>query len=127
MESQDLPPSPRQIKDAKMAKWLVFGLRAASSLIWGDGPLLFDGGEGESGKFSHANIYFFIWMRLVLQTSVCVRFPVNTLIFLLHFFSVYSLPKQFVSNSPTPVKKTMVRPSERCIPLNLCNSTVFEI
>ena len=59
MESQDLPPPPRQIKDAKMAKWLVFGLRAASSLIWGDGPLLFDGGEGESGKFSHANIYFF--------------------------------------------------------------------
>ena len=58
---------------------------------------------------------------------VCLRFPANTLIFLLHFFSVYSLPKQFVSNSPTPVKKTMVRPSERCIPLNLCNSTVFEI
>ena len=126
MESQ-APPPPPPIKDGKMAKWLVFGLRAASSLIWGCGPLLFDGGEGESGKFSHANIYFFIWMRLVLQTSVCVRFPVNTLIFLLHFFSVYSLPKQFGLNSPSPVKKTMVRPLERCIPLNLRNCIVFEI
>ena len=42
-----------------MAKWLVIGLRAASYLIWGDGPLLFDGGGGGKWKISHANIYFF--------------------------------------------------------------------
>ena len=130
MESQDLPPPPRQMKDGKMAKWLVFGLRAASSLIWGDGPLLFDGGGRGKVENFHMQIYFFLYgcgSCCKRFFCVCLRFPANTLIFLLHFFSVYSLPKQFVSNSPTPVKKTMVRPSERCIPLNLCNSTVFEI
>ena len=128
MASLDPPPKSR------MAKWRLFGLRAASSLIWGDGPLFFDGGERESGKFSHANIFFlyiygcgFCCKRFL---CVCLRQFLQPFFFFLHFFSVYSLCKQFISNSPTPVKKIIVRPLERCIPLNLCkkcNSTVFEI
>ena len=37
MENLD-PPSPPK---SRMGKWRVFALRAASSLIWGDGGLLF--------------------------------------------------------------------------------------
>ena len=128
MESLDPPPKSR------MAKWRLFGLRAASSLIWGDGPLFFDGGERESGKFSHANIFLYIYMDAASAANdfcVCVSVSsCNPFFFFLHFFSVYSLCKQFISNSPTPVKKIIVRPLERCIPLNLCkkcNSTVFEM
>ena len=104
MVSQDFPPPPppRQIKDGKMAKWLVFGLRAASSLIWGDGPLLFDGGEGESGKFSHANIFFFIWMRLLLQTIfLCVSpFSCKHFNFSIAFFQCLQPPQTICFKLP---------------------------
>ena len=39
MENLDPPPPP--LPKSSMGKWRVFALRAASSLIWGDGGLLF--------------------------------------------------------------------------------------
>lgn len=80
MESQDLPP-PRQMKDGKMAKWLVFGLRAASSLIWGDGPLLFDGGGGGKWKIFTCK-YIFFYMDAAPAANdffVCVSIFLQTL------------------------------------------------
>ena len=128
MESQDLPPRAK----SRMAKWQNGSFLAFARLhprFGGADHYFLTGGRGKVENF-HMQIYFFLYgcgSCCKRFFCVCLRFPANTLIFLLHFFSVYSLPKQFVSNSPTPVKKTMVRPSERCIPLNLCNSTVFEI
>ena len=40
MENLD-PPVPPPPPKSRMGKWRVFGLRAASSLIWAEGGLLF--------------------------------------------------------------------------------------
>ena len=39
------------------------------------------------------------------------------------YFKIFQAPPP----PPTPVKKIMVGPLERCIPLNFCNRTVFEL
>ena len=38
---ENLDPHPSPPPKSRMGKWHVFALRAASSLIWGDGGLLF--------------------------------------------------------------------------------------
>ena len=102
MESLDPPPKSR------MAKWRLFGLRAASSLIWGDGPLFFDGGERESGKFSHANIFFYIYMDAASAANdfcVCVSVSSCNPFFFSCTFSVFTASANNLFQTPPPLSK----------------------
>ena len=113
-----------------MAKWRVFRFRAASSLIWGDGLFFFDGGGGR-GKVEnfHMQIFFLNGCGSCCKRFFCgcLRQFLQTLFFSCIVSVFTASANNLFQTPPTPVKKTMVRPLERCIPLNLCNSTVFQI
>ena len=105
MESLDLPPPPLEIKDGKMAKWRVFGLRAASSLIWGDGLLFFDGGRGKVENF-HMQTFFLNGCGSCCKRFFCgcLRQFLQTLFFLV-FFQCLQLLQTIYFKLPPPLSK----------------------
>ena len=91
MENLDPSPSPPK---SMMGKWRVFALRAASSLIWGDGGLLF----------------YFILSKIV-EAALCIKLCSKSSIMLDRFVGYIWFP---LTAYTCRQKQYPHKPEERC-------------